>query len=118
MVTQSYFDRRVHPDLLRILEPGGFADSLVEFGRSGQYCLDLQLRRNPKSAESWATLYSGTTKVLDLKMRERSGLLSLSAHGTYASVAHGWRDAWRQPHPAEWWPGRWADVERYLEIVI
>ena len=103
---------------MRALEPGGFADSLVEFGRSGQYCLDLQLRRNPKSSQSWATLYVGTTKVLDLKLRERSGRFWLDAHGTYTTERHGWDEAWKQPHPATWWPAQWPRVEAYLESVI
>src|SRR5689334_16731340 len=117
-MADTYFDRRIHPVLFNELAPGGVADSLVEFGRSGQFCLDLQLRRNPKSAESWATLYAGTTKVLDLKMRERTGLLSLAAHGTYASEVHGWYDRWKRPRPAAWWSSEWEGVEHYLESVI
>ncbi len=38
------YDRRVPQELLRALEPGGFAHSLVEFGGSGMWALDLQLR--------------------------------------------------------------------------
>jgi hypothetical protein len=38
------YDRRVPEELLKALEPGGFAHSLVEFGGSGMWALDLQLR--------------------------------------------------------------------------
>jgi hypothetical protein len=94
-MTDTYFDRRVDAPLVTALKPGGFADSLVEFGRSGQYCLDLQFRRSPKSLESWATLYAGTTKVLDLRLRERSGLFSLDTHSSYGVKEHHWEDGWR-----------------------
>src|SRR3954451_18688125 len=113
-MADTYFDRRVHPDLLSALAPGGFADSLVEFGRSGQYCLDLQLRRNPSSKESWATLYAGTTKVLDLKLRETTGRMALDAPQTFASPEHGWEDAWRRARNPGAWAPAWSQVERYL----
>jgi hypothetical protein len=38
------YDRRVPDELLKALEPGGFAHSLAEFGGSGMWALDLQLR--------------------------------------------------------------------------
>jgi hypothetical protein len=34
------YDRRVPEELLKALEPGGFAHSLVEFGGSGMWALD------------------------------------------------------------------------------
>ena len=63
------YDRRVPNELLKVLEPGGFAHSLVEFGGSGMWALDLQLRGLGETKKQYrATLYVGTTKVLDLKL--------------------------------------------------
>jgi hypothetical protein len=70
------YDRRVSNELLKALEPGGFAHSLVEFGGSGMWALDLQLRGLGETRKQYrSTLYVGTTKVLDLK------LLALMIHG-------------------------------------
>jgi hypothetical protein len=117
-VADTYFDRRVAPDLLAALLPGGFADSLVEFGRSGQYCLDLQLRRNQKDRESWATLYAGTTKVLDLRLRETTGKVRLAAHPTYANARFGWQESWASPQTSRKLAAAWGSVDIYLEQVI
>ena len=60
------YDRRVPEELLKALEPGGFAHSLVEFGGSGMWALDLQLRGLGEAKKQHrATLYVGTTKVVD-----------------------------------------------------
>ena len=54
------YDRRVPDELLKALEPGGFAHSLVEFGDSGMWALDLQLRGLGKIRKQYrATLYVG-----------------------------------------------------------
>lgn len=44
------YDRRVPDELLKALEPGGFAHSLAEFGGSGMWALDLQLRPGDEEA--------------------------------------------------------------------
>lgn len=113
-----YFDRRVHPHLLSALESGGFAYLLTELARSGQYGMDLQLRRNPKQHESWATLYVGTTKILDLRMREKSGKFSLKAHRTWATSSNGWRETWQKGADKESLARSWSGVEKYLELAI
>lgn len=89
------YDRRVPEELLRALEPGGFAHSLVEFGGSGMWALDLQLRGLGEAKKQHrATLYVGTTKVVDLRLKGQS--FALSAHPTLACEANGWVAAWAQ----------------------
>ena len=73
ITTNTTFDRRVHPQLMDALDLHGFAHSLAQYGRSGQYGLDLALRANAKTSESTATLYVGTTKALDVKYLKNKG---------------------------------------------
>jgi hypothetical protein len=111
------YDRRVPEELLRALEPGGFAHSLVEFGGSGMWALDLQLRGLGEARKQYrAALYVGTTKVLDLHLKDQS--FALSAHPTFASEANGWDVAWAQRHDGRWFASRWAEVDNYLQVVI
>lgn len=113
-----YFDRRVAPDLHRALLPTGFASSLVEFSRSGQYALDLQFRRNPKDRRSWVTLYVGTTKVLDLAFTEKSGRFKVSADKAWANPKFGWDPAWSTSRAEHLLAADWPAVDAYLEMVI
>jgi hypothetical protein len=111
------YDRRVPEDLLKALAPGGFAHSLVEFGGSGMWALDLQLRGLGEAKKQYrAALYVGTTKVLDLHLKGHS--FALSAHPTFASPANGWDIAWAQRHDDSWFADRWAEVDNYLQVVI
>ena len=111
------YDRRVPDELLKALEPGGFAHSLAEFGGSGMWALDLQLRGLGETKKQYrATLYVGTTKVLDLKLIGQS--FALSASPTFATEANGWSPAWAKPHDAGWLSPRWAEVDDYLQAVI
>jgi len=111
------YDRRVPEELLKALEPGGFAHSLVEFGGSGMWALDLQLRGLGETRKQHrATLYVGTTKVLDLHLKGQS--FALSAHPTFAREANGWDVAWAQRHADGWFADRWAEVDDYLQVVI
>jgi hypothetical protein len=111
------YDRRVPDELLKALEPGGFAHSLAEFGGSGMWALDLQLRGLGETKKQHrATLYVGTTKVLDLKLIGRS--FALSASPTFATEANGWSPEWAKPHDAGWLGLRWAAVDDYLQAVI
>jgi hypothetical protein len=90
-------DRRVPEELLKALEPGGFAHSLVEFGGSGMWALDLQLRGLGEAKKQHrATLYVGTTKVVDLHLKGQSFAL----------------------HHDRWFADRWAEVDNYLQVVI
>ena len=111
------YDCRVPEELLKALEPGGFAHSLVESGGSGMWALDLQLRGLGETRKKYrATLYVGTTKVLDLRLTGQ--LFALSAHPTFASQANGWDAAWAQRHDERWFADRWAEVDNYLQVVI
>ncbi len=62
------------------LLPDGFAHSLAEFGASGMWALDLRQHR--------ATLYVGTTKVVDLHLR--GGSFALSTSPRFTTQANGW----------------------------
>jgi hypothetical protein len=111
------YDRRVPEEILRALEPGGFAHSLVEFGGSGMWALDLQLRGLGEAKKQHrATLYVGTTKVIDLRLKGQ--LFALSASPTYARVADGWAAAWEQWHNDRWFADQWVKVDNYLQVII
>ena len=111
------YDRRVPEELLVALEPGGFAHSLVEFGCSGMWALDLQLRGlGDVRKQHRASLYVGTTKVLDLRLNGQS--FALSAHPTFANEANGWHATWAQWHDDRWLADQWAEVDNYLQVVI
>ena len=97
------YDRRVADELLVALEPGGFAHSLVEFGGSGMWALDLQLRGLGEE-----------TKVLDLHLKGHS--FALSASATFANPGNGWDPAWEKRHDADWLVARWAEVDAYLQV--
>lgn len=109
------YDGRAPEPLMGALRPGGWAESLVEYGRSGQYSLDLQLRGYPKR-EHLASLYVGLTKVLDLCYVESKGF-RLKAHPTYKK-AGTWNARW--DNYVRWGLSRndWREVEHYLERVI
>src|SRR5258708_6793228 len=94
------YDRRVPEQLLSALTAGGWADWLVEYGRAGQFALDLQLRGYAGKQGHWATLYVGLTKVVDLHYRASKGF-RLDAHTTYRQPALGWQEAWEHPHTAK-----------------
>jgi hypothetical protein len=111
------YDRRVAGELLVALEPGGFAHSLVEFGGSGMWALDLQLRGLGEERKLHrAALYVGTTKVLDLHLKGHS--FALSATATFANPDNGWDPAWERRHDADWFAARWVEVDAYLQVVI
>jgi hypothetical protein len=111
------YDRRVPEELLKALEPGGFAHSLVEFGGSGMWALDLQLRGlGEVKKQHRATLYVGTTKVIDLHLKGQ--LFALSASPTLARETNGWAAAWEQWHNDRWFADQWAEVDNYLQVVI
>ena len=111
------YDRRVPDELLRALEPGGFAHSLVEFGGSGMWALDLQLRGlGAAKKQHRATLYVGTTKVVDLHLKGQS--FTLSAHPTLAREDNGWVPRWAQWHHDRWFADQWTEVDNYLQMVI
>ena len=114
-MTLSY-DRRAPKPLLDVLAKDGWAHSLVEYGRAGQYALDLQLR-GYASGNHWATLYVGLTKAVDLHFLASRGF-RLNAHGTYKTPARGWSPEWEKWHSGDKLASFWPQVEDYLERVI
>jgi len=111
------YDRRVPEELLKALEPGGFAHSLVEFGGSGMWALDLHLRGLGEAKKQHrATVYVGTTKVVDLHLKGQ--LFALSASSAFARDDNGWATAWERWHHDRWFADRWAEVDNYLQAVI
>lgn len=109
------YDRRAPEALMGALRPGGWAESLVEFGRSGQYSLDLQLHGHPKE-EHRASLYVGLTKVFDLCYVESKGF-RLKTHPTYKRAGN-WSARW--DNYTRWGMTRddWREVDHYLDRVI
>ena len=108
------YDRRAPERLISVLAPGGWAHSLVEYGRAGQFALDLQLRGYAGKQGHWATLYVGLTKVLDLHYRPNNRF-RLDVHPSYRQK-WGWSAEVAQP--AERLAAQWPTVEDYLERVI
>jgi hypothetical protein len=108
------YDRRVRPELLKVLKPGGWAHSLVEYGRSGQYALDLQLRGYAGKQNCWATLYVGLTKVVDLHFNSSRGY-RLDVNKAWKQ--YGWDVGWESFRP-EFTADDWRHVEAYLERAI
>jgi hypothetical protein len=109
------YDRRVSRPLLDALSPGGWASSLAEYARGGQYSLDLQLRGyGIDQPHHWATLYVGLTKVLDLHHRQGKGFQLLP--GAWNSA--GWDPSWSQAAESGHDPAEWRKVEEFLEVAI
>lgn len=106
------FDRSAS-DTLRAALKDGPAGSLVKSaqGQSNEPLFDLQLRRAPKGAESWATLYYGMTALINLK--ELKGKFKLTADKKYMAL-ESFDDAWSQRQPLADIEAAWPAVERYL----
>lgn len=110
------YDRRVNDALLAALEPNGWAHDLVEYSRSGMWGLDLRLRGRALK-DHRATLYVGTTKVLDLFVSE-SGRARLSAANSYRTGDLGWDEAWTRTTEQAELADRWSAVSDYLDQSI
>jgi hypothetical protein len=107
------YDRRVSETLLDALIDGVLA-GLVDVVRADRALRDLQLRR-ARGHECWATLYVGSTKVLDV--RERKGLFRLDAHQTSTELPGfdpDWR-LWQEPGDLE---NCWYEVLGYVDAAI
>ena len=62
--------------------------SLPEYGRSGEFALDFQLRGYPEEV-GYGLRFMGMTKVLDLHFLPSKGF-RLDVHKTYKVKAYGW----------------------------
>ena len=112
------YDRHAPEQMMQALLPGGFAHSLVEYGRTGLFALDLQLRGYANKPGHWATLYVGLTKVLDLHLSPKAGF-KLSAHPTYTgNLDYGWKPSWSGSQGAENLAAQWPAVDEYLERAV
>jgi len=119
-MTLSY-DRRAPEALLSVLDDGGWAHSLVEYAQSGSYAMDLHFHGYADKPDHWATLYVGTTKVVDLYHRatkKGDERFKLAVHDTYATGGHGWQAEWSTWQPPESLAAKWPAVDDYLEKVI
>ena len=110
------YDRRVPDELLSALRSGGWAASLTEYARGGQFSLDLQLRGYAGKPDHWATLYVGLTKILDLHWH--------ATRGFRLDAPDAWKhDGWDQRAGSTTRqmgsrPTQWRAVEDYLERAI
>jgi len=109
------YDRRAPEQLMAALRPSGWAESLVELGRSGQYALDLQLRGFPKR-EHRATLYVGLTRLFDLCFVESKGF-RMKAHPSWKKAGR-WSPSWDNYVRYGLGRDQWRDVEAYLERAV
>ena len=80
--------------------------------------MDLRLRGSVKTSETWASLYVGLAKVLDLRHVPDRGF-RLRAHETLTTPKNRWESSWDR----KWWKedalaAKWDDVDLYLERVI
>jgi len=110
------YDRRAPEELLVALAPKGFAHSLVLYGRSGMWGLDLQLRSLSPKPGRWATLYVGTTKAIDLHV-DPTGRFKVSSALSYRK-AHSWNDSWSKWQDAESLAASWTEIAQYIDQVI
>lgn len=99
--------------LMDVLLPGGAFAWLLEYPARDPARYDLQLRCNPKTQRSWASLYLGLTSVLDV--RECKAGMRLTAHPTHRR-AGGFDKGWTKPGMSA---GAWVNhidaVRAYLE---
>lgn len=110
------FDRVVSDELLDAVRPGGGFDTLVERRNTASTVgLDVQLRRDQRGTQSWASLMLGLTNVLDLF--EQNGRYWLRAHRTHQQ-AGGFDPAWSSPRSAAELPALRSDVQGYLDRIL
>ena len=108
------YDRRVSEGLLTAISDDGSLGGIIDLVRADRGLRDLQLRR-VRGPESWATLYVGLAKVLDI--RERNGQFRLDAHQTYRELTQ-FDEGWRQAQPPEDLQNCWQEVLTYIETAI
>ncbi len=108
------FDRVVSQDLMAELEQGGQFHDLLE-RRVKSEIADVQLRRDQRGKQSWASLYIGLTSVLDLD--ERGGQFRLRAHATHKKAGQ-FDEAWAMWQSADKLAGHWLGVNAYLDRLL
>jgi hypothetical protein len=108
------YDRRVAPDFLDLFEARGAFGTLTEYACKARYPVDLQFRRNPKTAAQHASLYVGLTTVLDVHWKP--GAVKLAAHLTFHPS--GFQAAWMSWTAIGEAATRAGAVDGYLDAVI
>lgn len=116
---QMWFDRTVADGLIEMLAEGP-ANELVRLAREDpgdKPLYDLQLRRETQGGNptSWASLYFGLTKLVDLEWKHGKGvrLDAAEAHRQKAPFDSDWRQWQSREELEEQWPA----VHRYLTAV-
>lgn len=108
------YDRRVDPDFLDLFDARGAFRTLTEYACKARYPVDLQFRRNPKTAAQHASLYVGLTTVLDVHWKP--GAVKLAAHPTFQPS--GFQAAWMSWTAISVAAAQADAVDGYLDAVI
>lgn len=108
------YDRRVDSGFLELFDTRGAFRTLTEYARKARYPVDLQFRRNPKTAAQHASLYVGLTTVLDVHWKP--GAVKLAAHPTFHQS--GFQEAWMSWTAIGEAAARAGAVDDYLDAVI
>jgi hypothetical protein len=108
------YDRRVNPEFLELFDARGAFRTLTEYARKARYPVDLQFRRNPKTAAQHTSLYVGLTTVLDVHWKP--GVVRLAAHPFFHPV--GFQAAGTSWTPISEAAARAGAVDAYLDAVI
>ena len=108
------YDRRVDPGFLDLFDARGAFRTLTEYARKARYPVDLQFRRNPKTAAQHASLYVGLTTVLDVHWKP--GTVKLAAHPSFHPS--GFQAAWMSWTAIGEAAARADAVDGYLDAVI
>ena len=117
------YDRRLSPDFLDLIGPGGAFHDLVLVAQNNPL-LDLGFRADPKHpGEAHVTLYLGTTRVIDLHFKrsaDAEGLVWLKPQeGRSFGVADpSFREAWRTKQQASALLGDWHEVLRHIDNTV
>jgi len=107
------FDREVSPALMQALKTEPFSE-LLDLRNTDTRVRDLQLRREPKGAVSWASLYVGLTTVLDLMVRNhRWRFRAARSHQERGAFDPTWL-SWRSFKDVA---ADWPAVRQYVERV-
>ena len=109
------YDRRIRYGLFEALTASGVAHGLVRRHLSDPTHVDLHLRAYRGKAANRATLYCGTTRVLNLIETNRHFRLEAAAKWR-AHDHHGL--PWMQSLTTSVLARVWPNVERYLDMVI
>jgi len=107
------FDREVSSALMHALKTEPFSE-LIDLRNEDTRVRDLQLRREPKGAVSWASLYVGLTTVLDVMERNhRWRFRAARSHQERGAFDPIWL-TWRSFEDVA---ADWPAVRRYVERV-